>query len=136
MTAVNQAMVSQARRSSENARRRERRFFTGMAVAAMAAIFVGFAPSYYLKGIYGAPALPPLVHLHVILFTTWIAMFVAQTSLVAARRTDLHRRLGIGGAVLAALMTVVAFATAIGSVRRGSIDLAFLTIPIASVVVF
>lgn len=40
-------------------RSRDRRFFTGMAVAAALTAFAGFARSYYLKGVFGAP--PPFV---------------------------------------------------------------------------
>ncbi len=71
--------------------RRDRLFFTGMAVAAAVVTFVGFAPSYYLKTTYGGPALAPLLHLHGALFTSWIVLLVAQTSLV-----------GIGGSALPA----------------------------------
>ena len=116
--------------------RRDRMFFTGMAVAAAAAIFFGFAPTYYLKGAYGTPALTPLVHVHAALFTSWILLLVAQTSLIAVRRTDLHRRLGVAGGVLAGLMTLVALATAVSSARRGSLDAGFLVIPFGTVVVF
>src|SRR5436853_5928629 len=77
--------------------RRDRLFFIGMAVATAVATFIGFYPTYYLKAWWSTPVLPPLVHLHGILFTEWIVLLIAQTSLVAVGRTDLHRRLGIGG---------------------------------------
>src|ERR1041384_6930226 len=77
--------------------RRERRFFAGMAIASAVAVLVGFYPTYYLKRFYGTPVLPPLVHVHGILFTVWIVLLITQTSLISGRRTDLHRRLGIGG---------------------------------------
>jgi hypothetical protein len=105
--------------TAEGLSQRDRRFFTGMAVAAAATTFIGFAPTYYLKAAYSTPELPPLVHLHGIMFTSWIALLAIQTSLIALRQTDVHRRLGIGGAVLAGLMTVVAPIVAIAAVRRG-----------------
>ena len=85
----------------------DRRFFTGLAVAVALTVFAGFAPTYYLKGLYGTPVLSPFLHFHGMLFTSWILLFVAQTTLVAAKRTDLHRRLGIVGALLAVAMLVV-----------------------------
>jgi len=115
---------------------RDRRFFTAMAVAAAVAVFVGFYPTYYLKPFYGTPALPPLVHLHGILFTGWIVLLITQTSLVAMKRTDLHRRLGIGGGVLAGLMTIVAFFTSAGAVQRGRMTADFLPHSLATVLVF
>lgn len=115
---------------------RDRRFFLCMAAASVVATFVGFAPTYYLKTVYGAPVLPALVHIHGILFTSWILLLTAQTSLVALRRTDLHRRIGIGGAILAGLMTVVAFPTSVGAVQRGTFDIGFLVVAMGTVVVF
>jgi hypothetical protein len=85
----------------------DRRFFAGMAVAITVSVFAGFAPRYFLKGLYGTPALSPFVHLHGMVFTSWIFLLLAQTMLVSARRTDLHRRLGMVGALLAIAMLVV-----------------------------
>jgi hypothetical protein len=48
----------------------------------------------------------------------------------------LHRRLGVAGAILAALMTLVGLVTAVGAVQRGAFDSSFLVIPMGSIVVF
>ena len=77
----------------------EARFYTGASLAIIAAVFVGFAPTYYLKDYFRAAPLPLLVHFHGLVFTAWILLFLTQTSLVAARRIDLHRRLGLDIAV-------------------------------------
>jgi hypothetical protein len=114
----------------------ERRFYPGVALAAGVTVFIDFAPSYYLKGLYETPPLPPLVHVHGLLFTAWIVLLIAQTSLVARRRTDLHRRLGIFDAVLAAIMTVVAFFTSLDALHRGRMTAEFLTVPLTTVVLF
>jgi hypothetical protein len=116
--------------------RHDRRFFIGMAAASAVTIFVGFAPTYYLKGVFAAPALPPLVHLHGVLFTAWIVLLAAQTSLVAVGKVGVHRRLGVAGAFLAGLMTVVGLATAVGAARRGAITPEILIIPMGSVILF
>jgi len=122
--------------------RRDRRFFTGMAVAAALTVLAGFAPTYYLKGAFGAPALSPLLHLHGLLFTCWILLFLVQVTLVAAKRTDIHRRLGVVGGVLAPLMVAVGLAAAIGSARRGFTPpggpppLVFFVIPVTDLFVF
>ncbi|HET7598657.1 MAG TPA: hypothetical protein VFK09_00095 [Gemmatimonadales bacterium] len=124
------------------ARLRDRRFFTGMAVVAAVIAFVGFAPSYYLRALSDRPPLPTLVHFHGALSTAWILLFLAQTSLVAARRTDLHRRLGVVGAALAAVLLVVGCLTAVEGARRGVTPpggpppLAFLSVPLGTIVVF
>ena len=97
----------------------ERRFYGLAALVAALIAFAGFARTYYLKGAFGSPALPGLVHLHGIVMTAWIVLFAVQASLVAARRVDLHRKLGIAGAALAALVVIVGVATAIEGARRG-----------------
>jgi hypothetical protein len=61
----------------------------------------------------------PIVHLHAVVFTGWLAVFVAQTTLVLSGRTAVHRRLGIAGVVLAAVMLVVGTTTAIAVARVG-----------------
>jgi hypothetical protein len=127
---------------------RDRRFFTGMAIAFMVTVFAGFAPSYYLKavlarpGVSGLATLSPLLHLHGLVFTTWIVLFLVQTRLVAARRVTVHRRLGVAAVGVAALMVAAGFATAVDAARRGSSPpggpppLVFMAIPMADLVIF
>jgi hypothetical protein len=122
--------------------RRDRFFYTGMAVVAALIVFAGFARSYYLKSFFGTPALPPVFHLHGLLFTCWIALFVTQTSLIAARRTVVHRRLGVAGGFLFVLMLIAGAAAATASVRRGFTPpggpppLMFFIIPVGDLVAF
>ncbi len=85
----------------------EHRLFVAAAIGMAAIVFVGFARSYYLSSLFGMPALPLLLHVHGVVMTSWIVLFVVQTCLVAAHRVDWHRRLGIFGAALAVLVIVV-----------------------------
>lgn len=123
-------------------RRRERLFYVGMAVAILITVFTGFSRSYFLKAQFGTPPLPLLLHVHGLVFTSWILLFLAQTTLVAARRTDIHRRLGVLGGVLAALVLILGTTTAIIRVKGGSAPipgvppLAFLAVPLFDMVVF
>jgi hypothetical protein len=72
--------------------------------------------------------------------TSWVVLFVAQVSLVAARRTKLHQRLGVLGAILAALVLLVGVLTAISAAARGSSPgppaLQSLVIPLGDMLVF
>jgi hypothetical protein len=123
-------------------RRRERLFYVGMALAIAVTVFAGFSRSYFLKAHFGSPPLSLLLHLHGLVFTSWIVLFVTQTSLIAARRTDLHRRLGALGAVLAVLLVGMGTATAILRVKAGAAPipgvspLSFLAVPLFDMVVF
>jgi hypothetical protein len=120
----------------------DRYFYSGMAVAAAVVVFAGFAPTYFLRASYQSTPLPMYLHVHGFLFTTWIALFIAQTSLVAARQTNVHRRLGWATAVLAVVMVIVGTTAGIvsmrGQVEAGNVDqaLTFLTTPLFSMVVF
>jgi uncharacterized membrane protein YozB (DUF420 family) len=123
-------------------RAREHRFFTVMALIALLIALIGFAPSYYLRGLGGLEPLTTLVHLHGVLATAWLLLFVAQTSLVSAGRTDLHRRLGPAGAVLAAVFVIVGYITSIEAARKGVTPpggpppLAFLAVPMGTLLSF
>ncbi len=102
---------------------RTRRFHTGMAIAFLVTAVAGFGPSYYRKGVAAASTLTPLVHVHALLFTGWLLLLLTQSGLVAARRVDIHRRLGIAGALLAAAMVPIGLMTAIATARRMGIGL-------------
>lgn len=97
----------------------DHRFFSIMSIVTSVAIIAGFANTYLPKVATGSPAVPPIVHLHAVVFTSWLILFVAQTTLVLTGRTAVHRRLGTAGVVLAALMVVIGTATAIAVARLG-----------------
>ena len=120
-----------------------RRFYVGVAIAILITVFLGFSRTYFLKAYYGTPELSVLVHIHGVVFTSWVLLFLAQTTLVATGRTDLHRKLGVGGAVLAALLLIVGTTTAILRVKGGNPSpipgvppLSFLAVPLFDMVVF
>ena len=124
----------------------ERAFFSGMAALILAVAVAGFARTYFLRPLLPVPtpALPgltPFIHLHAALFTGWVLLFLAQARLVAASRIDLHRRLGMVGAVMATLMLAVGMLVAILGVVRGVSPLGmdprrFLIVPVAAIGLF
>jgi hypothetical protein len=93
-------------------------FYTWVAVGTFLIIFAGFARTYFLKVLFGTRVLPLLLHLHGLVFTLWFVLFFIQTLLVARHRVDLHRRLGIVGAVLAPIAACVAIAVSFHAGRR------------------
>jgi len=116
------------------------RLYTFGAWAVAAIVLLGFAKTYYLKVVFGTPTLSPMLHLHGLVMTLWFGLFVVQTRLVAARRLDLHRQLGLLGAFLAAAVLVVGTVTAIAAARAGRSPgpppLIFLVVPLGDMVVF
>ena len=129
--------------------RYDRMFYSGMALLILLIVLGGFSPTYYLRlftvegptvTISGSP-FTRLLHLHGLLFTGWVLLFLLQTLLVATRRVKLHMRLGIAGAALAVVMVVVGVSTGIAAARAGAappgVDpLAFLVVPLGDIALF
>jgi hypothetical protein len=101
------------------ARPGDHRFFSFMAVFSAVTILAGFFNTYGPKVMTGQPPLPPIIHLHALVFTAWLAVFVAQTTLVLTGRTAVHRRLGLAAMALAPLLVIVGTATSIIVTRAG-----------------
>jgi energy-converting hydrogenase Eha subunit A len=124
--------------------RRDRLFFGGMAIAMLATVLVGFGPTYYFSTVSGTTfELTRPLHVHGAAFTSWMVLLVLQTSLVAAGRTDIHRKLGVFGAVLATLMMVLGAYVAVTRFRAGLFNPppgipagVLLAIALATIVVF
>jgi len=132
-----EAAVARARPSASI----DRLFYSGMALAILAVVFVGFAPSYYLKGYFQGKPLPWILHAHGAVFTSWILLFAVQATLIAKRRVDLHRRLGVAGAILAAALVAIGLTAARWAVKRDVAAgqegaLSFLAIPFGDMLVF
>lgn len=98
----------------------DRGLYVPAAIVIAAVVVAGFWPSYFSK-LFSAQSEPltALVHLHGALMTAWMTLFVVQASLVSAGRADLHRRLGVLGFALAALILIVAVPTTIMATKLG-----------------
>jgi uncharacterized membrane protein YozB (DUF420 family) len=109
----------------------ERRFFTFMTLAIFAAVYVGFARTFFLRPWF--PEMEPLVPpepffiLHGAVFTAWFVVLLVQPALVGIGRTDLHRAFGRIGAGIAASVVVVGMAGAFIAARRPG---GFMGVPI------
>lgn len=94
-------------------------FFLGMAFLMLAAVFTGFARTYYLAGVFSAPLPGLIIHIHGAVFSLWILLLITQTSLVSGGRVDIHRRLGLAGFGLACVMVVLGILAANNMLARG-----------------
>ena len=122
-------------------RRYDHFFFSTMAVVMLGTVFVGFAHTYYLAGVFHAPLPSLIIHLHGAAFSCWILLVVAQTSFVSAGRVDIHRKLGIAGFLLAGLVVTLGVLAATDSLSRGTgptgLDAQFFyVIPMTDMLVF
>lgn len=122
-----------------------RRFYGGFALAIALAVVAGFARSFYLQPLF--PEFPrppePLFAAHGIVFSAWLALFIAQTTLVAAGNLRMHRTLGMVGAALAAAMLPLGvYSGLVAAHRSGGFigiplpPLQFLVVPLASITLF
>ncbi|RST30903.1 hypothetical protein HMF7854_08660 [Sphingomonas ginkgonis] len=102
----------------------ERKFYSRMALFMLVMVFIGFAPSFYLRGYVFSPrpnpTLPPAVMLHGVLFSLWMLAFVAQTQLVAAGRRDIHMKLGVTSFILALAMLPLMYLVGVWQVARAN----------------
>ena len=127
--------------TSIDKRRAERIFYTAMSVAILITVFAGFSRTFFLRPYYQTQPLQPFLIAHGIIFSAWLVLFLTQTTLVAARRTRIHMRLGIAGGLLASLMLVIGIYTALVRAKGpspipGVNSLSFLTIPLGDMLLF
>jgi len=122
-------------------RRYDHYFFASIAALMLAAVVLGFGPSYYFAGAFKAPLPSTIIHVHSAVFSCWMLLLIAQTSLASFGRVDLHKQLGVAGFVLAPLMLILGVWAATDSLARvskipGRDPLSFYAIPLMSVVAF
>jgi hypothetical protein len=111
-------------------------FYRGMGIIAVLLVIAAFAPGIRDPAGRNAP-LTPLVWVHTVVFSSWLLLYLVQTTLITIRRPAVHRRIGVAAMVLAAAVLTVGYATAIAMARRGfdlSGDLAAASDPLGALV--
>lgn len=119
--------------------RRERRFFMGMAWVIAATFILGFG-SFALRGLVPQPT-PLYVHVHGAIFFAWVALYTAQSTLIASGQARIHRRLGWVSLILLPLMVVAAVNITVQSVIHNRVppiftDSIFLALATMELLVF
>jgi hypothetical protein len=135
------AVLAETLGRRDSTRMRERIFYSTMAFAILIIIFVGFSRTFYLRPYFFPQHLIPLLVVHGIIFSSWLALFVTQTTLVATKNTRIHMKLGVAGLVIAILMLLIGTYTALVRAKGPSPipdvnPLAFLTIPLGDMLIF
>jgi hypothetical protein len=119
--------------------KRESFFFLAVGLACLAAVFAGFAPSYYLRD-SARGALPALFLVHGAILTAWYLIAAAQPFWIAVARFPLHRAFGAAGAVIAIGVAVTGLMAGADALARGvGIDgdaYAFFYLSVADAAVF
>jgi uncharacterized membrane protein YozB (DUF420 family) len=98
---------------------RLRFFFVVMASAVIVAVFAGFAPTFYLRGSFTQTRpMSVLLHVHGIVFSAWITVFLIQSLLIARGSRRLHRQVGWVAAGIAVTMVILVIAAVIEQLQR------------------
>jgi hypothetical protein len=120
--------------SGHAAKRAQRYFYLGMGAAIAASVVLGFARTVFLRPWFAGFArlhapVEPWFYVHGAVFLVWIALFVAQTSLMTAGNVRLHRRLGTAGFVIVPLMVLLGTIGSLVAARRPG---GFIDVPVPS----
>jgi hypothetical protein len=112
-------VVAGATTSSENRLRPRISISFNFVLALMmaAVVIYGFSHTIGDNLLYPSIPRPGLLYVHAAVFSSWIALYILQTSLVASRNVALHRRLGAAWIAVGTAMPIVGVTTGI-AMRR------------------
>lgn len=105
------------RATEQTGKQAEHRFYTTYLTILLLAVLIGFAPSFFLRGLvppYGAlRPLRAIVVVHGLLATLWLVLFPIQAWLISRGKRALHMRLGKIGFLIATAMIVTTYFLAV-----------------------
>lgn len=84
----------------------------------LAAVVLGFAPTFSLRMWLQDDHLPPYLLVHGGVLTAWFLLFFGQTFLIFRNKVAAHRRMGIIGALLMPLVVITALLAIFGIVAN------------------
>lgn len=73
---------------------RDNSFFFIYTLILLSIVFMGFAPSLFLRFAFNPPSIPFYLHLHGAILTGWFILLVTQAWLIRISNPILHRKLG------------------------------------------
>lgn len=108
-----------AREGTAAGRGRPRNWFhAGLSGVLLLAVVAGFSPTFFLRPAFTDRPLPMYLYVHGGVLTLWFGLAFVQSVLVAARRTSVHRRLGVVGGLTAAVLVPLSAFVAVRAVPR------------------
>ena len=120
----------------------ENYFYFLMTLLIAGIVVYGFSHTVDQNLIHPAVPRPFILYVHAAVFSGWLVLFVLQSTLVRSHHVRWHRRVGVFGAGLGALIPVLGVATAITMGRFNLLQLhqagaeAFLIIPLWDMATF
>lgn len=119
-----------------------RHAFTVLGALALFIVLFGFGRTYLIPMAAGVYSAPLYLHIHAAVFMVWLVLGVIQPVLIRTHRVALHRKLGVSGFALGAIMIFLGLYVAIERARfhlaegAGVQAKAFLLIPITDMILF
>jgi uncharacterized membrane protein YozB (DUF420 family) len=123
----------------------ERRFYSGMAIAILISVLVGFGRSFFLSPLFPDHPAPSesVFYVHGALYTLWIIIFFAQVTLISRGRPTLHKRIGLASVFLVVAMVLLGVMGALTAASRSTgfvgipvSPLQFLAVPLFDMIIF
>lgn len=120
----------------------EKYFYFAMSLLIAAVVIYGFSNTIDHRLIHASPRPPMLLWVHAALFSSWVAFYILQSTLVRIRKVKIHRTLGWVGAALGTSMVAVGPWVAVVMARFDTIQLhrpnrdAFLLVPLTDILAF
>lgn len=120
----------------------EKYFYFAMSLLIAAVVIYGFSNTIDHRLIHANPRPPMLLWVHAALFSSWVAFYILQSTLVRIRKVKIHRTLGWVGAALGTSMVAVGPWVAVVMARFDTIQLhrpnrdAFLLVPLTDILAF
>lgn len=85
----------------------------------VAVIIIGFSNTYLPKITSTNIQLPPIIHLHALVFVLWLAFFLFHVTLIVRKKIAIHTRLGKWGVLFSLVMLVIGCAASIAVAKLG-----------------
>lgn len=118
----------------------DRWFYFGMGWLVLVVVAYGFGRGLGERLLHPAVPLPWILHVHALVFSGWVLLFLVQSGLVRWHKPHLHRQLGLVGAGLGTALPLLGVATALvmrqWHARQGSVHDAFLAVSFNDMLTF
>ena len=80
-------------------------------------VVAGFSQTINARLLHPPSPRPPIIYFHVAVFTSWVILFILQSTLIATGNVKLHRKVGLLGFALGVMLPITGVAAAIVSTR-------------------
>jgi hypothetical protein len=91
----------------------DRSFFLGYVAIIWVGILAGFVPEIVKHVASNDPAFPVIIHVHGVVFVSWLVLLTVQALLIRTHQLKLHRRIGVVGPYLAGTMVIIGLLTSL-----------------------